>query len=83
MPDMKTVGELREYLQTLPAERKVLLAQDPEGNGFGFLVEADESTVAEDYRPDSVYPTPEQYAEMDEDEYDPPADTRVLVLWPA
>jgi len=89
MAKIETVGQLMDWLEDQPRDRKVLLASDSEGNGFGFLYEGDLSTVEKDakYRPDTVYMTQAEWLGMgdERDEYDePPEDgTIVAVMWPA
>lgn len=71
----------------------VVLARDPEGNGFGRLADCGESMVdPNEYRPEGVYPTSEQLAELmaqpgspwtEEDEAPDFCSQRTLVLWPA
>lgn len=85
MPKMTTVGELADYLSTLPRDQRVLLAEDAEGNGYSFLAEASETTVHEKYRPDAISPTQEEYDAMDaadQEDYGPPGDIRTVTLWP-
>jgi hypothetical protein len=82
---MTTVGELLDYLLKLPRDQKVLLADDPEGNGFSFLAEAGEATVHEEYRPDGIYPTQEEHdamTESEQEDYGPVGPIRVVTLWP-
>jgi hypothetical protein len=94
MPDMSTAGELADYLATQPRDRKVVIAKDPEGNGYSPLADAGESMyVADSTWSGQVYPTPEDVARWvasgawsasdAADRYEPGDDAeRVVVLGP-
>lgn len=41
------VGELLEVLKHLPLDMEVVLAEDPEGNGFSLLMELDHEAMVE------------------------------------
>lgn len=89
MAKIETVGQLMDWLEGQPRDRKVLLSQDSEGNGFGFLYEGDLGSVEKDakYRPDSIYMTREEWLQLGDARHDyeePPEDgTIVTTLWPA
>ena len=83
MSDLRTVGDLKRLCAGYPDDQPVLLAQDPEGNGFGRLSGWSEQMVdPDDYRPDEIAPTPETEG-VDEEDAAPADWQRVLVLWPA
>lgn len=89
---IETVGDLKAVLALLSDDTPVVLAQDPEGNGFGRLSDYTEQMVDPDEpRPEGVYLTPEDYAERiadpdsgytEEDEAPKSCTQRALVLWP-
>jgi hypothetical protein len=91
MGEMRTVGDLLDYLATQPRDRLVVLEKDAEGNGYSPLADAREALyVADTTWSGQVYPTPEDKAEWvasgawtqqdADDKYEP--DERVIVLGP-
>lgn len=46
MGNMRTVGDLMDFLATQPRDRKVILSKDAEGNGFSPLAAASEEMYA-------------------------------------
>lgn len=92
MPDLSTCGELADYLATQPRDRKIVLSKDAEGNGFSPLADAGvHMYAAESTWSGSVYPTPEDLAEMmdppntqgwSEEDAAPDDAERVIVLGP-
>lgn len=80
--DYDAVGDLKALLARFPDDLPIVLAQDPEGNGFGRLSGWSEQMVdPDDYRPEEIAPTPET-PDVDEEDAAPSDWQRVLVLWP-
>lgn len=92
MPDLKTVGELADWLATQPRDRLVVMSSDAEGNSYSPLADAGEAMyLADSTYSGEVFPTPEQLSELvahggygyDEEEDAAPAEAvRVVVLGP-
>jgi hypothetical protein len=91
MAHMSTCGELADYLAAHPRDRKVIMARDPEGNGFSPLADASEGMYQADTTySGEVYLTPEAHARLMSDpasgytdEDAPPDDAeRAVVLGP-
>ena len=93
MPDFEnhTVGELADYLATLPRDRKVILRKDAEGNGHSPLADAWEAMYSADTTwSGETHPTPENLAywmaepgsAWSEEDAAPEGSERVIVLGP-
>lgn len=84
--DVRTVGELVDYLATQPRDRLVVMAKDAEGNGYSPLADAEEAMyAAESTWAGEVYLTPEELAaKSDPDDWtEAPEDAvRVVLLGP-
>lgn len=64
MPDLRTCGELMDYLATQPRDRKIVMSKDAEGNSYSPLADADEAMyVADSTWSGDIYITPEELAE--------------------
>lgn len=86
-----TVKDLKELLEPLDDSMQILLARDPEGNGFqhwtegGYSFAVIDPSEKDSYVIDSVYDDAwtADDAGMDEDEWNELLEQdRVLVLWP-
>jgi hypothetical protein len=84
MADMRTVGELMNYLATQPPDRKIVLQKDAEGNGYSPLTRAREGMYAADSTwSGELYQTPEVIAAEPGEWSDAPDDAeRVIVFVP-
>lgn len=87
VPEVRTAGELADYLLTLPREMKVVMASDAEGNGHSPLCDAREAMyLAHNTWSGDCYPVSEdiedpwtRYTWEDES---PPGAERVVELGP-
>lgn len=84
--DVKTVGDLIDYLATQPRDRLVVMSSDAEGNSYSPLADADEAMYSADSTwSGDVYNTPEQLeGKADPDDWTEAPDdaVRVVVLGP-
>lgn len=86
--NIKTVGDLADYLATQPRERLVVMSSDAEGNSHSPLADAEEAMYSAGCTwAGDIYPTPEEI-EAPGSRYDPALDSapegavRVVVLGP-
>lgn len=71
--DVRTVGELQDFLAAHPRDRKVIIQKDAEGNGYSPMAGAD----------DGMYAAETTWSgEVYRDGEVPDGTERVVVLWP-